>query len=120
MSSFMDGTTPETDADYQVPFSMPDVTVGDINEMIPKRILDPIKDFARQIDKVLPGFTHPNNSVYAPSFDMGWSKVKLNEKFHTTAPNVYVGGDVTGHFRGALQACVSGLLISRDILENTE
>jgi uncharacterized FAD-dependent dehydrogenase len=49
---------------------------------------------------------------------MGWKKMHLNKELESNIKRLYIGGDVTGHFRGAMQSMISGILIARSILKN--
>lgn len=40
----------------------------------------------------------------------------LNNNLETNVNGIYIGGDVTGHFRGAMQL-ISGLIIGMDIVK---
>ena len=97
--------------------SMPDVIEGNINDFLPEKSLYLIKDFIIKIDKVLPGFAESTNVVYAPSFEMGWKKFNLNDNLETNVSGIYIGGDATGHFRGAMQSMISGLIIGKNIVK---
>lgn len=44
--------------------------------------------------------------------------MSLDKNLQTNINGIYIGGDITGHFRGALQAMVSGVIIARNILKN--
>lgn len=114
MKNFMNNTNEENI--YSTKFSMPDVVEANINDYIPQNTLDVLKDFIKRIDKVLPGFADDKNTVYAPSFEMGWKKFILNKDFQTNKDGIYIIGDATGHFRGAMQAMASGLLCAKEIL----
>ncbi len=96
-----------------VQLSMPDIIFDNINKYFPKKTLTLIKDFIHKLDEVLPGFAHNDNAVYAPSFEMGWKKMCLNKNFETNIKGIFIGGDVNGNFRGALQAMISGVIIGR-------
>ena len=48
---------------------------------------------------------------------MGWKKFILNRDFQTNVNGIYIIGDATGHFRGAMQAMASGLLCADELLE---
>jgi uncharacterized FAD-dependent dehydrogenase len=100
--------------------SLPDVDFDDINNYLPKTSLKLIKNFIKKVDKVLPGFADDNNAVYIPSFEMGWKKMDLNKNLESNIKGIYIGGDITGHFRGAMQSMVSGILIANHILKNEE
>lgn len=115
MKNFMNNTNDENI--YSTSFSMPDVVESNINNYIPKRTLTALKDFIRKIDNVLPGFADDKNTVYAPSFEMGWKKFILNGNFQTNVAGIYIIGDATGHFRGAMQAMASGILCANTILK---
>ena len=95
--------------------SMPDVFEDNINKYLPKRTSELLKDFIKKIDKVIPGFADGTNTVYAPSFEMGWKKFEIDENMQTNVKGIYIGGDATGHFRGAMQSMASGVLIARKI-----
>lgn len=92
--------------------SMPDVVEANINDYIPQHTLDVLKDFINSIDKVLPGFAGDGNTVYAPSFEMGWEKFVLSKDLETNINGIYIIGDATGHFRGAMQSMASGILVA--------
>ena len=48
---------------------------------------------------------------------MGWKKFVISKELETNIKGIYIIGDVTGHFRGAMQAMASGVLFARKILE---
>ena len=102
---------------FKTNFSMPDVVEANINDYIPEKTLQVLKDFIKRIDKVLPGFADDENTVYAPSFEMGWKKFILSRDFQTNINGIYIIGDATGHFRGAMQAMASGILCAKEILK---
>ena len=115
MKNFMNNTNEENV--FNTKFSMPDVVEANINDYIPEETLIVLKDFIKRIDKVLPGFANDNNTVYAPSFEMGWKKFILNRDFQTNVNGIYIIGDATGHFRGAMQAMASGTLCADELLK---
>lgn len=97
--------------------SMPDVFEDNINNYLPERTCNLLKDFIKQIDKVIPGFADGTNTVYAPSFEMGWKKFEIDNTMQTNVKGIYIGGDATGHFRGAMQSMASGILIAKHIVK---
>ena len=115
MKNFMNNTNEENV--FNTKFSMPDVIEANINDYIPKKTLIALKDFIKRIDKVLPGFANDNNTVYAPSFEMGWKKFILDKDFQTNVDGIYIIGDATGHFRGAMQAMASGTMCASKLLD---
>lgn len=114
MKNFMNNTNDKNI--FNTSFSMPDVVEANINDYIPEKTLIVLKDFIRKIDHVLPGFADDENTVYAPSFEMGWKKFILNKDFQTNIDGIYIIGDATGHFRGVMQAFASGILCANAIL----
>ena len=114
MRNFMNNTNEKNI--FSTNFSMPDVIEANINNYMPEKTLLVLKDFIHKIDQVLPGFADDKNTVYAPSFEMGWKKFILNKNFETNIDGIYIIGDATGHFRGVLQAMASGLLCAEAIL----
>lgn len=97
--------------------SMPDIFENNINNYLPERTCNLLKDFIKQIDKVIPGFADGTNTVYAPSFEMGWKKFEIDDTMQTNVKGIYIGGDAAGHFRGAMQSMASGVLIAKHIVE---
>ena len=97
--------------------SMPDVFEDNINNYLPERTCNLLKEFIKQIDRVIPGFADGTNTVYAPSFEMGWKKFEIDNTMQTNVKGIYIGGDATGHFRGAMQSMASGILIAKHIIE---
>ena len=114
MKNFMNNTSDANE--FKTKFSMPDVVEANINDYMPEKTLTVLKDFIRKINNVLPGFADDGNTVYAPSFEMGWKKFILNKNFETNIDGIYIIGDATGHFRGAMQAMASGILCADAIL----
>ena len=99
--------------------TMPDYSIGNINDYLPIDTLNYIKKMIIDIDKVIPGFASKDNIVYAPSFELGENKYKLSKSFETNVEGLYIGGDASGYFRGLMQAMISGKIISKDILQKS-
>ena len=118
MKNFMENKDCENS--FKNKFSMPDVVEANINEYMPEETLKVLKDFINRINNVLPGFSDDTNTVYAPSFEMGWKKFIIDKDFQTNIDGIYIIGDATGHFRGAMQAMASGLLCAKSILNKAE
>lgn len=114
MKNFMNNTSDPNK--FKTKFSMPDVVEANINDYMPEKTLTVLKDFIKKIDNVLPGFADDENTVYAPSFEMGWKKFIINKNFETNINGIYIIGDATGHFRGAMQAMASGILCANAML----
>lgn len=115
LENFMNNTDDENILKNKL--SMPDVFEDNINNYLPERTCELLKNFILKIDKVLPGFAGGTNTVYAPSFEMGWKKFEIDNFMETNIKDIYIGGDATGHFRGAMQSMASGVIIARKILK---
>jgi uncharacterized protein len=107
----------KTENKIRVKLSMPDAVFENINDYLPESTLLKLKDFIYRMDRIMPGFAHDENAVYTPSFEMGWKKMKVDKNFETDVKGIFIGGDINGHFRGALQAMISGVLIGRYLNE---
>ncbi|MBI4668011.1 MAG: hypothetical protein HY747_02315 [Elusimicrobia bacterium] len=107
----------EPQSHFGVKLSLSDVIETDINRFIPEKTAVAIKKFIYLVGGLLPGFAADGNAVYAPSFELGSRRVQLSSSFESSVPGIFVVGDATGHFRGAQQAMVSGVLAARKIKE---
>lgn len=115
LKNFMENSNEQNT--FKNELSMPDVFEDNINNYLPERTCNLLKDFIKQIDKVIPGFADGTNTVYAPSFEMGWKKFEIDNTMQTNVEGIYIGGDATGHFRGAMQSMASGILIAKHIVK---
>lgn len=115
MKNFMDNTEGENILSNEL--SLKDVVEGNINDYLPEDTLKVLKDFILDIDKVIEGFADSQNTIYSPSFEMGWKKFILSDTMETTCKGIYIAGDATGHFRGAIQAMASGALVGDNICD---
>ena len=115
LKNFMENSNKENILKNEL--SMPDVFEDNINNYLPERTCNLLKEFIKQIDRVIPGFADGTNTVYAPSFEMGWKKFEIDNTMQTNVKGIYIGGDATGHFRGAMQSMASGILIAKHIIE---
>ena len=99
--------------------TMRDYNIDNINNYLPYDTLNYIKKMIIDIDKMIPGFANKDNIVYAPSFDLGCDRYKLSNNFETNIKGLYIGGDISGYFRGIMQSMISGKIISDDIMKNS-
>lgn len=91
---------------------------GDLSLAIPFRFLENIKEGLFAIDKMCPGIYHKDTLLYAPEIKLYSSMVDVNENMETKHPGLYVAGDGAGISKGIVQACISGLIASDNILKN--
>jgi uncharacterized FAD-dependent dehydrogenase len=85
--------------------------LGDINLAYPRRIIESIIDFAENLNKVIPGITHPDNLVYAPEI-----KFYTNTLNNLEFDNLKFIGDCSGYTRSIIYATAHGYLMAGEIL----
>jgi uncharacterized FAD-dependent dehydrogenase len=85
--------------------------LGDINLAYPRRIIESIIDFAENLNKVIPGITHPDNLVYAPEIKF-YTNTLNNHEFE----NLKFIGDCSGYTRSIIYATAHGYLMAEEIL----
>ena len=86
--------------------------LGDINLAYPRRIIESIIDFAENLNKVIPGITHPDNLVYAPEIKF-YTNTLNNREFS----NLKFIGDCSGYTRSIIYASAHGYLMAEEIME---
>nr|MBC8488283.1 NAD(P)/FAD-dependent oxidoreductase [Bacteroidota bacterium] len=98
---------------YRVHPTLPEneYILGDINLAYPRRIIESIIDFAENLNKVVPGITHPDNLVYAPEI-----KFYTNTLNNDIFKNLKFIGDCSGYTRSIIYATAHGYLMAGNIL----
>ncbi len=86
--------------------------LGDINLAYPRRIIESIIDFAENLNKVIPGITHPDNLVYAPEIKF-YTNTLNNQEFD----NLKFIGDCSGYTRSIIYASAHGYLMAKELLK---
>lgn len=85
--------------------------LGDINLAYPRRIIESIIDFTENLNKVIPGITHPDNLVYAPEIKF-YTNTLNNHAFE----NLKFIGDCSGYTRSIIYATAHGYLMAEELL----
>ena len=88
---------------------------GDITFALGYRTMVALLEFIRAIDKVVEGFGHPDNLLYAPEIKFYSNKVIINEQFETSIKGLYSIGDGGGMTRGLMMASCSGIQMARNL-----
>ena len=88
---------------------------GDITFALGYRTMVSLLEFIRAIDKVVEGFGHPDNLLYAPEIKFYSNKVIINEQFETSIKGLYSIGDGGGLTRGLMMASASGVQTARNL-----
>lgn len=90
---------------------------GDITYAIGYRTMVDILEFIKAMDKVVPGFAHPDNLLYAAEIKFYSNQLIIDEKFETNIKGLYSIGDGGGLTRGLIMASSSGVQMARNLNE---
>ncbi len=90
---------------------------GDITYAIGYRTMVDILEFIKAMDKVIPGFAHPDNLLYATEIKFYSNMLVIDNNFETSIKGLYSIGDGGGLTRGLIMASSSGVQMAR-ILKN--
>jgi uncharacterized FAD-dependent dehydrogenase len=86
---------------------------GDITFAIGYRTMSDILGFIHTLDKVIEGFAHPDNLLYAPEIKFYSNQLIINHQFETSISGLYSIGDGGGMTRGLMMASCSGVQMAR-------
>ena len=88
---------------------------GDITYAIGYRTMTDILEFIKAMDKVIPGFAHPDNLLYAAEIKFYSNEIIIDNNFETTIEGLYSIGDGGGLTRGLIMASASGVQMARNL-----
>jgi uncharacterized FAD-dependent dehydrogenase len=91
---------------------------GDITYVIGYRTMTDILEFIKTMDKVLPGFAHPDNLLYATEIKFYSNQVLIDNNFKTSIDGLYSIGDGGGLTRGLMMASCSGVHMARILFKS--
>ena len=86
---------------------------GDITYAIGYRTMVDILEFIKVMDKVIPGFAHPDNLLYAAEIKFYSNQIVIDNNFQTSINGLYSIGDGGGLTRGLIMASASGVHMAR-------
>ena len=86
---------------------------GDITYAIGYRTMVDILEFIKTMDKVIPGFAHPDNLLYAAEIKFYSNEIVIDNNFETSIEGLYSIGDGGGLTRGLIMASASGVQMAR-------
>ena len=86
---------------------------GDITYAIGYRTMVDILEFIKAMDKVIPGFAHPDNLLYAAEIKFYSNQLVIDNDFKTSVEGLYSIGDGGGLTRGLIMASASGVQMAR-------
>lgn len=90
-------------------------TPGDLNLVIPKRIMDDIIEMLNVLDKVAPGTANPDTLLYGVEVKFYNVKVKVNNNLETKHKGLFMIGDGSGITHSLSHAAASGVYVARHI-----
>jgi uncharacterized FAD-dependent dehydrogenase len=88
---------------------------GDITYPIGYRTMVDILEFIKAMDKVIPGFAHPDNLLYAAEIKFYSNQLVIDNDFKTSVEGLYSIGDGGGLTTGLMMASCSGVQLARII-----
>ena len=86
---------------------------GDITYAIGYRTMVDILEFIKTMDKIIPGFAHPDNLLYAAEIKFYSNELIIDNNFKTSVDGLYSIGDGGGLTRGLIMASASGVQMAR-------
>ncbi len=86
---------------------------GDLTYAIGYRTMVDILEFIKTLDKVIPGFAHPDNLLYGVEIKFYSNQVLIDNNFKTSIDGLYSIGDGGGLTRGLMMASCSGVYMAR-------
>lgn len=86
---------------------------GDITYAIGYRTMTDILCFIERLDKVIPGFAHSDNLLYATEIKFYSNQLIIDNNFETSISGLYSIGDGGGLTRGLIMASSSGIQMAR-------
>lgn len=86
---------------------------GDITYAIGYRTMVDILEFIKTMDKVIPGFAHPDNLLYAAEIKFYSNEIVIDNNFETSIKGLYSIGDGGGLTRGLIMASANGIQMAR-------
>ncbi len=100
--------------------TLKDAVPGDLSLVLPHRILVDIVEMIHALDKVSPGLASDETLLYGVEVKFYSNVIKVDQHFKAKAfENLYLAGDGAGITRGLMQASVNGVIIAREIQNQT-
>ncbi len=110
-------STPERVAESSVRPTLDDATPGDLSFVLPYRHLLNITEMLEALDNLAPGVNSGDTLLYGVEVKFYSMKLKLSRVLETEVKNLFAIGDGAGVTRGLVQASISGIVVSREILK---
>jgi uncharacterized FAD-dependent dehydrogenase len=113
-------STPERIARSVVTPTLKNATPGDLSFVLPYRYLADIREMLQALDKLAAGLHSRDTLLYGIEVKFYSSRLQLSNNLETKIHNLFTIGDGAGVTRGLIQASVSGMIASREIIRREE
>ncbi len=97
--------------------TLPSATPGDLSFVLPYRHLKNIIEMLEAMDRITPGIFSRHTLLYGVEVKFYTNRIKLSPALETDIKNLFFVGDGAGVTRGLIQASISGIIASREILK---
>lgn len=92
-------------------------TPGDLSFVLPYRYLKNIMEMLEALDRVTPGIFSRHTLLYGVEVKFYTNRIKLSPALETDIKNLFFVGDGAGVTRGLIQASISGIIASKEIVK---
>jgi hypothetical protein len=92
-------------------------TPGDLSFVLPYRYLADIREMLQALDQISPGVNSKDTLLYGIEVKFYTSRLQLTDCLETKIHNLFTIGDGAGVTRGLVQASVSGVIATKEIIK---
>jgi hypothetical protein len=97
--------------------TLKNATPGDLSFVLPYRYLADIREMLQALDQISPGVNSKNTLLYGVEVKFYTSRLQLSDCLETKIHNLFTIGDGAGVTRGLVQASVSGVIATKEIIK---
>jgi hypothetical protein len=97
--------------------TLKNATPGDLSFVLPYRYLADIREMLQALDQISPGVNSKHTLLYGIEVKFYTSRLQLSDCLETKIHNLFTIGDGAGVTRGLVQASVSGIIATKEIVK---
>ena len=97
--------------------TLKNATPGDLSFVLPYRYLADIREMLQAMDQISPGVNSKHTLLYGVEVKFYTSRLQLSDNLETKIHNLFTIGDGAGVTRGLVQASVSGVIATKEIIK---
>jgi uncharacterized FAD-dependent dehydrogenase len=97
--------------------TLKNATPGDLSFVLPYRYLADIREMLQALDQISPGVNSKDTLLYGIEVKFYTSRLQLSDCLETKIHNLFTIGDGAGVTRGLVQASVSGVIATKEIIK---